>query len=190
MGEIIRVEDSKRIPLSKKEREKRKGRYPYYGAASVMDYVSSYLFDDVRLLMGEDGTVTDAFGHPSLQYVWGKYWVNNHAHVLAGTKGVTTEQLYVALSDLRITEYITGAVQPKLNQKNMKSIPVEWPDAAPSFDYEFRLYRTNCSQISLLTELRDALLPKLMSGELDVSRIELPTPPTQILMGTNGRLSE
>src|SRR5699024_1393681 len=89
--------DRKRVPLSKLEREKRDKIYPYYGAASLMDYVDDYIFDGIYVLVGEDGTVTDDKGYPILQYVWGKLWVNNHAHVLQGKNNFTTEFIYLLL---------------------------------------------------------------------------------------------
>ena len=180
LGEVISIEDSKRIPLSSQERGGCQGKYPYYGAAGILDHVDNFLFDGVRLLLGEDGTVMDSQGRPSLQYVWGKYWVNNHAHVLSGTSGATTEQLFVALLDKNISEYVTGAVQPKLNQRNLNSIALNWPDSVPTFEDEFLLYRTKCDEIGALERLRDALLPKLMSGEIDVSKVDV-TPPNNHL---------
>ena len=85
VGEIIEIHDSKRIPLSGADRMKMEKKiYPYYGAASLMDYVDNYIFDGKYLLLGEDGTVVDDAGYPILQYVWGQFWVNNHAHILTG----------------------------------------------------------------------------------------------------------
>lgn len=72
LGDVVALEDSKRIPLNSRDREARKGPYPYYGATSVMDHVDDYLFDGVRVLLGEDGTVIDSEGKPILQYVWGE----------------------------------------------------------------------------------------------------------------------
>lgn len=89
VSEIIELHDSKRIPLSSRERAHLAKSYPYYGATSVMDYVDKYLFDGVYLLLGEDGTVVDRKGFPILQYVEGKFWVNNHAHILTGKNGFT-----------------------------------------------------------------------------------------------------
>ena len=82
IGDIIELHDSKRIPLSGAERDKMAKVYPYYGATSLMDYVDNYLFDGIYLLLGEDGTVVDSLGFPILQYVYGKFWVNNHAHII------------------------------------------------------------------------------------------------------------
>ena len=82
VSEIIELHDSKRIPLSSRERANLTKIYPYYGATSVMDYVDRYLFDGIYLLLGEDGTVVDDKGFPILQYVEGKFWVNNHAHII------------------------------------------------------------------------------------------------------------
>ena len=82
LKDAVQIFDSKRIPLSGAERNKRKGEYPYYGAAALMDYVNDYLFDGVYLLLGEDGSVSDTDGYPITQYVWGKIWVNNLNHPL------------------------------------------------------------------------------------------------------------
>ena len=96
VSEIIEIHDSKRIPLSGAQRDKMKKKiYPYYGAASLMDYVDEYIFDGKYLLLGEDGTVVDDAGFPILQYVWGQFWVNNHAHILTGKLGYNVESLYM-----------------------------------------------------------------------------------------------
>ena len=90
LKEVAENFDSKRKPLSSRERELHKGIYPYYGATSIIDHVDNYIFDDIYVLMGEDGTVKTSKGNPVLQYIWGKNWINNHAHVLKGTK-ISTE---------------------------------------------------------------------------------------------------
>ena len=127
VGSVTNIFDSLRVPLSNKEREKRKGIYPYYGATSLMDYVDDYIFDGTYLLVGEDGSVMKEDGTPYTQYVSGKFWVNNHAHVLQGTNGVSTEWLKVFFDNCNVAPYVTGAVQPKINQKNLKSIPFLLP---------------------------------------------------------------
>lgn len=174
-GDTVALEDSKRIPLNSRDREARKGPYPYYGATSVMDYVDDYLFNGVRVLLGEDGTVIDSEGRPILQYVWGKYWVNNHAHILASSGEYSLEAIYVALRRTVINHIVTGAVQMKISQRNLKSLELEMP-SVKSLDYLqnlFAFYRSTQDESAKLAFLRDALLPKLMSGEIDVSKIDL-----------------
>ena len=175
LGDVVALEDSKRIPLNSRDREARKGPYPYYGATSVMDHVDDYLFDGVRVLLGEDGTVIDSEGKPILQYVWGKYWVNNHAHILAPSAGYSLEAIYIALSRTTINHIVTGAVQMKISQRNLKSLEIEMP-SPESLDYLqdlFAVYRSNQDESAKLASLRDVLLPKLMSGEIDVSKVDL-----------------
>ena len=177
LGDVIELLDSKRIPLSGQQRENMEKIYPYYGAASLMDYVEDYIFDGVYLLMGEDGTVVDDKGFPILQYVWGKFWVNNHAHILKGKNGFNVESLYLLLSKTNIQSIVTGAVQAKVNQSNLKSIEIIIPPVEVMEKFNklikpfFDTIRSNNDEIKELQKLRDTLLPKLMSGEIDVSKI-------------------
>ena len=173
-GAVSNCFDKRRIPLSSREREKKKGFIPYYGATSVMDYVDEAIFDGIYLLLGEDGSVLKPDGTPFVQYIWGKSWVNNHAHVLQGANGVSTEQLMLFISIQNISAYVTGAVQLKLNQKNMNNIP--FIKAGADINYRFSdaiapTFFQHCSlveEMRCLAELRDTLLPKLLSGELSV----------------------
>ncbi|WP_082321596.1 restriction endonuclease subunit S [Stutzerimonas stutzeri] len=178
LKEVTAIFDSQRVPLSGQERDKRKGIYPYYGAAALMDWVDSYLFDGVYLLLGEDGSVADAAGYPVTQYVWGKIWVNNHAHVLQGKSGVTTEHLMLALQQTIITPYITGAVQAKLSQSNMWRIPFlrSSQEVSEAFGEAvtplFISIRRNYEQAQTLTQLRDTLLPRLIAGQLRLPEVQ------------------
>ena len=175
LGEVIEISDSKRIPLSGRERGARQGKYPYHGAASVMDYVDDFLFDGIYALMGEDGSVINDDGTPVLQYVWGKFWVNNHAHVLRGKNGISTEHLLLHLKGSNVAPFVNGAVQPKLNQGNMNRIPFMLPPPeigqafAKTIEPLFAQIRANTDQSRTLATLRDTLLPKLLSGELSVA---------------------
>lgn len=175
LGEVVQIFDSKRVPLSGMEREKRPGPYPYHGAADVMDHIDDFLFDGIYMLMGEDGSVINEDGTPVLQYVWGKFWVNNHAHVLRGKNGVCTEHLLLHLKNCNITAFVTGAVQPKLNQGNMNRIDFILPPPeisrtfAKTIEPLFARIRANTDQSRTLATLRDTLLPKLLSGELSVA---------------------
>ncbi len=127
LGSVVKCFDSKRIPLSARERKSKQGHYPYYGAAGIIDNVNEPIFSGQYLLMGEDGSVIKEDGTPVLQLVSGEFWVNNHAHVLQGETDLDTRFLYYALSNTNIQGFVTGAVQPKLNQANMNKIPVYYP---------------------------------------------------------------
>lgn len=178
LREVVSIFDSKRVPLSGQDRAKRQGSYPYYGAAALMDSVDDYLFDGVYLLMGEDGSVVDAQGYPIIQYVWGKIWVNNHAHVLQGKNGVSTEHVMLSLRRTNIQPYVTGAVQAKLSQSNMWRIMFMMPsqDVSEAFGSMIEpLYtrlRQNSEQAQTLATLRDTLLPRLISGQLRLPEAE------------------
>ncbi|EPE0990340.1 restriction endonuclease subunit S [Cronobacter sakazakii] len=177
-GDVSKCYDKKRIPLSKPQREKKKGEIPYYGATSIMDYVDEYIFDGIYLLLGEDGSVIKENGLPFTQYIWGKSWVNNHAHVLTGSGSVTTEHLMVFIKQENIAAYVTGAVQLKLNQKNMNSIPFIFADEAVNnvfgqrIDSIYAVIRAKSEENLTLTNLRDTLLPKLLSGEITLPEAE------------------
>ena len=179
VGDIIQIHDSKRVPLSGAERDKMAKVYPYYGATSLMDYVDNYLFDGIYLLLGEDGTVVDSLGFPILQYVYGQFWVNNHAHIITGKEGFSVEELYLFFSLINIKSIVTGAVQQKVSQQNLKKVPAIIPSkqALSAFDEIiqpiFAQIRNLRDENANLSQLRDTLLPKLMSGELDVSDIDL-----------------
>ena len=180
VGEIIEIHDSKRIPLSGADRTKMEKKiYPYYGAASLMDFVDNYIFDGKYLLLGEDGTVVDDAGYPILQYVWGQFWVNNHAHILTGRLGYDVESLYMLFKQTPVKSIVTGAVQPKISQANLRSVQVVIPPEHNLREYNdlveplFSLFRANEEECKNLTALRDTLLPKLMSGEIDVSAVQL-----------------
>ena len=179
VGEIIELHDSKRVPLSGSERDKMEKIYAYYCATSLMDYVDDYLFDGIYLLLGEDGTVIDEKGYPILQYLDGKFWVNNHAHILTGKLGFSVEELYLLFSITNIKSIVTGAVQQKVSQGNLKSVPVIIPRVETLKDFDdiiqpiFAEIRNRRAENTSLAALRDTLLPKLMSGELDVSDIDL-----------------
>ena len=172
LGEVVQIHDSKRIPLNSRQRAIRQGPYPYYGAAGVVGYVDDYLFDGIFVLVGEDGTVMADDGMVSPQYVWGEFWVNNHAHVLKGKNGITDELLYLMLQEVNIVPYVTGAVQPKVSQTNLKRVPVVTPPKAVCEVFSdmvqpyFAQIRVNADESRTLTAQRDALLPRLVLGEV------------------------
>lgn len=125
LGDVAHILDHKRKPLSAEQRYRIKGQYPYFGAMSIIDYINNYIFDGVYLLLAEDGVnVVDEKGHPNLQYVYGKFWLNNHAHIMQGNDIISTEYIYLALKESIVTHLVTGAAQPKINQENMLTIPI------------------------------------------------------------------
>ncbi len=174
LGDIIDIFDSKRVPLSNRQRSVMEKKYPYYGAATLMDYVDNYIFEGVHVLLGEDGTVMDEKGYPILQYVWGKFWVNNHAHVLKGKGAFSDEYLYILLKNTNVASIVTGAVQLKINQNNLTGLKIMIPPEDVVKQYNdvvkdiFACFRSNADEIKILISLRDTLLPKLISGEIRV----------------------
>jgi len=129
LGEVAVNFDSRRVPLSSREREQRRGHYPYYGATGIMDYVDNFLFEGLHVLVAEDGSVERDDGRPFVQLVDGKFWVNNHAHVLraATNRDTDTRFLFYALSTIGVRPFMTGSVQPKLTQGNLNRIPIPYP---------------------------------------------------------------
>ena len=176
LEDVIEIFDNKRVPLSKMQRNKMKDGelYPYYGAASVMDYVNDYLFDGEYILLGEDGTVRTDEGYPVLQYATGKFWVNNHAHILRAKEPYNNFFIWNYLSKKNIDRIVTGAVQPKINQGNLKALdfPKFPTELVKEFNKQveplFQKINQNKTQIRTLTAMRDTLLPKLMSGEIRI----------------------
>ena len=175
--DMVRFRNNERKPLSAMERAGMERRYPYYGATGVFDYVEAFLFDDVNILIGEDGSVVNDDGTPVAQMAWGKYWVNNHAHVLSG-KAVSTELAYIALARSDVRPLITGAVQLKINMGNLRSLEVALPsvEVRGDVDHEIQenlaLWRAKSDESKMLVGLRDALLPELLSGRLRVKDAE------------------
>lgn len=159
--------DSRRIPLSDSQRASRKGDYPYYGATKIMDYIDDYIFDGKFCLIAEDGSVMDDSFRPIMQYATGKFWVNNHTHVLQG-KLVSTEFLYLSLLRTNVMGAITGAIQKKINQQNLNKLPIIHPsnEVLNTFDMIilpiFSKIEALKKENSLLVEYRDLQINKLI----------------------------
>ena len=151
-----------------------KGNIPYYGATGIMDYVNRSLFDGQYVLIAEDGSVMDAKGNPIVQMIWGKTWVNNHAHVLEGCNGYSNELLYLLLHHIPVVKIMTGSIQKKINQDNLNGYRIpRIPDSiARAFsglvEPMFEKVRVLQQENDELTKLRDWLLPMLMNGQATV----------------------
>ena len=167
--------DSRRVPITKNVRSS--GEYPYYGASGIVDHVADYIFEGDNLLVSEDGANLLARSTPIAFSVSGKYWVNNHAHILHFENIATQRFAELYLESIKLDEYITGAAQPKLNQKALNSIPILIPRfvetqakivaSIKSLQEETqRLSAIYSRKLAALEELKQALLHRAFSGEL------------------------
>ena len=120
---MCEVYDNLRKPIAKDKRVK--GDYPYYGANGIQDYINNYLFEGEYLLIGEDGSVMNKDQSPVMHFVSGKFWVNNHAHIIQ-SKNYNLRFVYYALQCCNIFELVKGT-PPKLNQDNLKKIKFPVP---------------------------------------------------------------
>lgn len=126
LGDLVENLDSRRVPVASANREA--GPYPYYGASGVVDHVADYLFEGDHLLLAEDGENLRTRALPIAFLASGKFWVNNHAHVLRGREGVAdTRYLNYALACVDISGYLSGSAQPKLSQVSMNAIQLKVP---------------------------------------------------------------
>ena len=167
--------DSKRVPITKNVRSS--GEYPYYGASGIVDYVADYIFEGDNLLVSEDGANLLARSTPIAFSVSGKYWVNNHAHILHFENMATQRFAEFYLESIKLDDYITGAAQPKLNQKALNSIPIPIPksvatqakivESVESLQEETqRLARLYERKLSALEALKKSLLHQAFTGQL------------------------
>ena len=117
--------DNKRIPITRDVRAS--GKYPYYGASGIIDYVENYIFEGDALLVSEDGANLLARSTPIAFSVSGKYWVNNHAHILKFVNKELQKYVEYLLENTKLDDFITGAAQPKLTQRALNTIPIRVP---------------------------------------------------------------
>ena len=125
LGELCEVLDNMRKPVTKRDRVA--GQYPYYGATGIQDYVADYIFDEPLVLVGEDGAKW-ASGENTAFAVDGKCWVNNHAHVLRPIRtAILDNWLIYFLIHSDLSDFVSGLTVPKLNQGNLREIPIPLP---------------------------------------------------------------
>lgn len=130
LGQVTISRDGERVPVSKEERKTRNKIYDYYGASGVIDKIDGYLFDKPLLLIGEDGANLVNRSTPIAFIARGKYWVNNHAHVLDAISIDLLRYLEVHINAIDLKPYLTGTAQPKMNQAKMNAIPISLPPLA------------------------------------------------------------
>ena len=129
LGIVSINRDSERIPLSKAQRQGHSKIYDYYGASGVIDKVERYLYDSRLLLIGEDGANLLSRSTDIAFIAEGKYWVNNHAHVLDSHKGISLDYIKHYVNGISLVKYVTGSAQPKLTQDNLNAIIIPVPPA-------------------------------------------------------------
>ena len=127
LNEIADILNSKRIPLNSRQRNDRKGIFPYYGASGVVDFIDDFIFDGEHVLISEDGENLRSRNTPIAFKAKGKFWVNNHAHIVKGKEEFLNNWIVYHFSNLDLNPYISGAVQPKLNKEALLSIPIKIP---------------------------------------------------------------
>ncbi|MEI8264867.1 MAG: restriction endonuclease subunit S [Betaproteobacteria bacterium] len=128
LGDVIDLFDSQRIPLNSRQRQERQGRFPYYGAQGIIDHIDDYIFDGRYILVAEDGENLNSKKLPLALFATGKFWVNNHAHILRGKPGIADDGFLLAcINNADIKPFVTGAAQPKLSQGNLRLIEIPLP---------------------------------------------------------------
>ena len=169
-GTVTLNRDGERVPISKEVRENRKVPFDYYGASGVIDKIDDFLFDKPLLLIGEDGANLINRATPIAFIARGKYWVNNHAHVLDCIDEPMLEYLRVHINALDLTPYVTGTAQPKMNQAKMNSIPVAIPPLpeqhriVAKVESLFAQTRALEAKLRQAEELRRALVAAVLGG--------------------------
>jgi type I restriction enzyme, S subunit len=132
VSELVDVFNNIRVPLSSKQRESLAKIYPYYGAQGIVDYVDNFLFDGEYILIAEDGENLKSNNQNICNIVQGKFWVNNHAHIVRANQRNFTKYLYYNFNRIKFEPYVTGSSQPKLNKENLLNIKVYVHDNLPT----------------------------------------------------------
>jgi type I restriction enzyme S subunit len=168
--------DGNRIPLSQQIRQKMKGKYPYYGATGILDYIDEYIFDGEYLLIGEDGANLVSKAKDLAFTARGKFWVNNHAHVVRPLYGLNIMYLCYFFNSLNLSDYVSGTAQPKLSQSSLNRIPVPYcsvteqmiiiQEIESQFSVMENLERVITDGINRIEILKQNFLKMAFSGEL------------------------
>lgn len=177
LKDIVDNYDGKRIPIKSSDRENINGIYPYYGASGIIDYVNDYIFDGEYLLISEDGANLTVRKYPIAFIAIGKFWVNNHAHIVTAKKGITTNKfMEYAFAFTDISDYITGSAQPKMSQGKMNIIefavpPLPTQQKVVAYLDEIsnkmeKIKQIQKEKMQSLKELKASILDKAFKGEL------------------------
>ena len=171
VGEIAENLDNLRKPIKSIDRDKIKGKIPYYGAAGIVDYINDYLFDGTYLLFGEDGENLLSRKVPQAFIVKGKFWVNNHAHILRVYNEFDINLIVNILESKKYDDIVYGSAQPKINKSDLNSIKIIIPK---DIDEQKRISKsittidieisTKQSKIAVLERLKKSLMQNLLTG--------------------------
>lgn len=176
-GKLIDNFDGSRIPLSQGERKEKKGIYPYYGASGIIDYLDEYIFDGAFMLIGEDGANLLSRSTPIAFKAEGKFWVNNHAHVVKPKNEVTMDYLIHFFAFIDLSPFVNGMAQPKLSQRELNRIPVLLPSEFEDqkaitqklngqMEGVENLKKTLTDQLEAIRKIPSALLRNAFAGEV------------------------
>ena len=174
LGNILDLFDFKRVPLSSTQRATMKGIYPYYGATGIMDFINDYIFEGEYILLAEDGSTSDTDGSPIVQYIWGKNWVNNHAHIILPKKRQNIHYTFLQLKSIPAKMMETGSIQKKISQENLLIQRVAVPKQKVIDAFEvvvtpiWEEKKNAAEQINALLKQRDEFLVLLMNGQVYV----------------------
>lgn len=178
--EVVKIEDitvnydSKRIPIKSDERIKLKKIFPYYGAQGIIDHIDEYIFEGKFLLVAEDGENVKSRKNDIAFIANGKFWVNNHAHILQTVNGNDIDFLMYYLNYVDIKEYVTGMAQPKLNKSALNKIRIPLPykkeqneiaNALLAIDEKLNISE---NKKSAYEQLKKGLMQKLLTGRMRV----------------------
>ena len=178
LGDITESFDKKRKPVSLDERNKIKNPkiYPYYGATGIIDYIDEYIFDGKYILLGEDGANLLSRSKENAFIACGKFWVNNHAHILKNKSAIIDKFFVYFYNNLDLKEYVTGSAQPKLNAVNLSKIKFILPpleeqkrivEKLDSLFEKIQKIKEIIEEVKeKTTSRREAILSKAFSGEL------------------------
>ena len=135
LSELVDCLDGQRRPIKKEDRETIIGKYPYYGASGIIDYVNDYIFEGDFILLGEDGENVISRNLPLAFKIQGKNWVNNHAHILKPKHNFDIDYLVYILESRDYKDIVSGSAQPKINQKNLMKLEF----LVPEINYQKRI---------------------------------------------------
>jgi len=183
LGQITKNFDGQRVPIKADDRAKRIGQYPYYGASGVIDAIDDYLFDGEFLLIAEDGANLLSRCTPIAFRASGRFWVNNHAHIVQTYGGIPLQYVEGYLNGIDLQYYVTGSAQPKLTQEAMNLIPMPLPPLTEQHEIVrrvealFKLADTIEKRVKAAMaraeKLTQAILAKAFRGELVPTEAEL-----------------